>query len=284
MSEQRNLTTVPKGQVPQQRQEADLKRARDSLMAISEKDVYWVAGRKAPSAHLVREMAKLEEVPIKYQIVKVWKTKEECGCILRGWKGPEENPIIEISDSVVHNFQLLLLESVLDAIANGLKMGKQDYFLDDRDWEISADGWPVITNRDVQLQILRNHLGKAKFAERDAVTKCERRILMKLMGKYEDWDNDEEQTEGQTPPVQQSEREPQTLEEYRQAIRTIILAMTDNDKMKAQQLLMELSQVENYEPVMLVTNINNLDYAREILARVRQKEIDMKKGEENERK
>ena len=277
MSEQRNLTTVPRGQVPQQRQEADLKRARDSLLAVSEKDTYWVAGRKAPSAHLVREMAKLEEVPIKYQIVKVWKTKEECGCILRGWKGPEENPIIEISDSVVHNFQLLLLETILDAIANGLKMGKQDYFLDDRDWEISADGFPVITNRDVQLQILRNHLGKAKFAERDAVTKCERRILMKLMGKYEDWGEDEESLKDRFPLLERTEREPQTLEEHRQAIRTIILSLVNNDAEKAQQLLMELSKVEGHIPVMKVTTIDNLEHAREILARARQKEIEAKR-------
>lgn len=288
----RSLTTVPKPQVPAQQVQAEqfIKRTRDALVSVTPKDMYSVGGGKtAPNAHMVDAMAALEEIPIKVEILKVWKTKEDCGIIMRGWKGDKDNPIIEMSDSVVHNFPALFIESVFDALANGIKIptgrileryGRkypetEDYSLTNLDWELGADGWPVVTNMTVQLQLLRNHLKKMSFAERDCVTKCRRRILLKLMGKY-----DTTKEEGQNEEVEAvreektDEIEPKTLNDYKSKIYDTILMLAQNDKVEAGHILMEISKVEGFMPVQQVASIDNLDHAAEILARVRQKIIE----------
>ena len=187
----------------------------------------------------------------------------------------------------------MLIESFFDVIANGIqlptgemyndKFGNarqkmEKYRLTDMDWEIGTDGFPVILNRDVQFQILKNNFSHIKFAERDAITKCERRVLLKLMGKYHDEKREEEESPLPEPMAQREEQEPNTLEETQDAIRVVLLRIAGGNGAKAQELLGEISQVdEKWLAVRKPAEIFDINHAREILARARQKGIDTQK-------
>ena len=282
MAEQsKSLVMTPKTDL--QNREKQLGMVKDRILAVGDKDFYSVGGGKtAPSSHLVREMAKLEDPPIKWELLDFGKNKKGAWAKIHAWKGDKDNPIVELEDGIHHDFELMLIESFFDVIANGIRLpagnGMEKYYLTDNDWEIGTDGFPVILNRDVQFQILKNNFSHIKFAERDAITKCERRVLLKLMGKYHDEKREEEESPLPEPMAQREEQEPNTLEETQDAIRVVLLRIAGGNGAKAQELLGEISQVdEKWLAVRKPAEIFDINHAREILARARQKEIDTQK-------
>ena len=280
MSEQKSLVMTPKPD-PSQARDKQLAMVKDRILAVGDKDFYSVGGGKtAPSSHLVREMAKLEDPPIKWELLDFGKNKRGAWAKIHAWKGDKDNPIVELEDGIHHDFELMLIESFFDVIANGIRLpagnGMEKYYLTDNDWEIGTDGFPVILNRDVQFQILKNNFSHIKFAERDAITKCERRVLLKLMGKYHDEKREEEEPSQPEPSAHREEREPGSLEETQDAIRTVLLRVAGGNGAKAQDLLGEISQVdEKWLAVRKPAELFDINHAREVLARARQKEIDM---------
>lgn len=197
MAEQR-LTTVPKGQVParqyQEPEPIDPQKAKHDLLRFTTRDIYTVGGKKAPTVRIIRQWAR--DAGISTEVIEYGKNKDSAWAKVRGWKGTKENPERTAESVVVHVFSHLLVSMTFDAIANGIKVytGKMKTSRQGNDYpeqilyqptpeevEIGEDGWPRIKNNKVQFQLLKNHLDKIKFAERDAVGKAEGGVILKLL-------------------------------------------------------------------------------------------------------
>ena len=241
---------------------------------LTTRDTYEVAGRggskrREPAARLVRRWAQMKG--IKSRIIDIGKDKERAWARVAAWTGDEKNPTQYGERAVFHVFDMMMIEAIFDAMKDGMymptgesyesgapKMGRQ--FLAEEDVEMTESGWPRIVNPIFQLQLMKNHLQKIKFAERDALGKAERAAFL-LVLNYE--------TGGEEGATESKGDQPMTLNQYRQEIRKGLMHLCDTDEAKCMEKLAELSLVEGkYPKVQKLGDIASIEHAEEILARV----------------
>lgn len=268
----------------------DLQEELKRYKQITSRDFYSPArGVREPSARVVREWAKQHNLSC--EVVEWGKDKDKAWCKVRGWKGSKENPEAVREAVVAHVFEHMLIEAVIDAIHNGIKIptggldkyGRPEmekvYLRPEKDWTVDQEkGWPVITNHKVQLQIFKNHLEKIKFAERDARTKAERIVFLELLGlpselqrveSEEAGEDTEYDEESQQRPGEQAEL-PDELTELRRQIWQALLKLSGGSSQKAYAELRSISQVTGeHEGVTNLADISSVDHARTILSRIK---------------
>lgn len=285
---------LPATRQPNPSEAVDVAKEKENFLTISQKEAFYsVSNKQAPTARIVREWAKAEG--INYKVLEYGKDENKAWAKVAAWKGDFNNPEAYAEEPIVHVFSHLLVEATFDAIANGLKVptgrvlknnwGKsyletKDYFLTKDDWEIGAEThWPKITNPLVQFQLLRNHLGKIKTIERDAVTKAERRAEYKILTKIGRIKEDEQpEVEGEKEEPTDIPGEPETLEDTLSLIRTGLLKLADDSREEAQKKLTEIAaKINPHVPISRLNEITTMEQAEEILSRVRQALIEKEK-------
>lgn len=285
----RNLTTVAKPAVPAQRPESYAREKEKFLAPSVEKDFYKAGTQQVPSARVVREWA-LAQGDIFTELVSFGKDQDHAWAHVRGWRGPKETPYQVADMPIVVWFAHELTKSVFDAMANGLWLTGEPrkYFLQREDWEIGSNGWPVVTDSAVQLQLLRNHLAKISVAERMAVTKAERAVQLKLMHRTEllgpDDDEDDQPSESVPPPPQppkpasRSEEAPKppetqqaTFDALRLQCRDILRELCNGNKEVGEQMLLDVTGElpGDYPAVRLISEITSIHHARAVLVRLK---------------
>lgn len=273
---------------PQEEKLIDVKGELTKYHRLTSKEMYPVGGgRKAPSARLAQYWANMRDLHSEPVHGEVGKDKWKAWAMVRGWQGKREEA--EATSSfryayVCHVFSELLAESVLDAIANGLQMPSGDYYpsgapriekryLDDGDYEIGDGGWPIITNKAIQLQVMRNHLAKIKFAERDALTKAERAVYLKLLNSpWQEKPGDGEEESRSTPDSDKKT----DLGSLKQHIWSALMSLSGGKEfgpiLKSVSIISDPQSGKIIFPeVNSIESITSLEHAEEIMARIEAK-------------
>ena len=279
---------------------SSLVREYEATQQFTERDFYSVQGKRRPSARLTIEIAKYDK-RISTEILEIGKDKEKAWCKVRAWIAEDESRIYRDA-AVIHYYEHLLLDAVFDAITNGINVptGETEYrFGKERavtekiqpTYEISADGWPVITDITVQLQLMKNHLQKITFAERDAHTKAEIRALTRVLGMKEDGEGDDSEfspenespviTKQQSPqpqPQAQKKEPPKKADGPPETLGDIFTAIRGHFKLCA-------SLDNTFDPSVFLRDVGKVQYlgdmkdmdaARELLARIAAVETKLK--------
>ena len=275
-----DLALRDKGAVPAR--EINVKGELSQYRRITDRDMYTVQGRRTPSARLVREWATLNDLHC--EIAEAGKDKEKAWCRVRGWQGDKDAPKKVREAYVCHVFSHLLAKAVIDAISNGITVPSGESYpsgaprmkkayIAEGDYEVGVDGWPVIKNPVIQFQVMKNHLNKIEFSERDALTKAERAVFLKLLDST--WHEDE--VSSQEPEEQPSPRKDQKLdlEGMRGEIWNSLLLLCNGNTSAAYQKLAVLSEVTDpatkktlFPSVSRVSDVAHKEHAEEIMARV----------------
>lgn len=276
---------------PQEEKPIDVRGELTKYQQLTTREWYSVGGgRRAPSARLVQYWANLND--LQSEIVEIGKDEKRAWCRVRGWRGEKASAHDFREAYVCHVFSQMLAESVLDALANGLFMPSGDYYpsgaprmekryLDEDDYTIGEEGWPVVTNRAIQLQVMRNHLAKIKFAERDALSKAERVVYLKLLNSP--WGDKAEDGEGEGDKSSRGSEETQTtrhgasnLGSLKQQIWSGLMTLSGGNEFAP--ILKSISAVTDpqsgkiiFPEVINIESIANFEHAEEILARVEAK-------------
>lgn len=239
MAEERRLATYQKPQQSQARV-VDLHDLRREMTTPTTDDMYSVNKKSRPGARIARALAL--ESNISHKIIAYGKDDKQAFCHVRGWIGPEENPIMQVEQIVIERYDDLLRQAVFDAIDNGMYIptGRRDNYgrLETRkgtpDWDMGPDGFPILKDKMAQFQLMKNHLNKIKFAERSVKGKAERNCIFTLLGKDDEGRNDEPE-EIEEPSVTKSTPEHDDLEGFRNRIRALLLKAYEGNKDTARE-------------------------------------------------
>jgi len=189
--EDKALVTQPRSQVRHGSDMSPVVRGYLESQEVSLDNFYVMNGKRVPSARVIKTIAKM--VPdLSVKIVECGKDDKKAWCRVKAWRGDEQHPIIMREAEVIHVFEHILRESIFDAIENGITVptGKmvQRYNKSVKEvekvipaYDVGEGGWPVLTNINVQMQLMRNHLKKITFAERDAHTKATIRAMKDII-------------------------------------------------------------------------------------------------------
>jgi len=296
MADDKRLTTVPKGNVPQQynsyqqnqpKAPIDPQQARDSYLQMTDDDYFAASGgKRAPSARLVRYWAKRDRLNSK--ILDFGKDSEKAWAKVKVWSGPEQNPTLVREDGVCILYKSLLVAAIYEAIQNGkwivtgFANGKPDRKKVFPNWELGPDGYPIIMDekhgKAVMFAIGKEYAEKVKFAERAAISSAEKRAFLKLMNKDDEHEHDaEEHIAGEKPPSEGNS----DLMELIGEIRKGIMELVKGDKDKGAQALKDITSLINandaqYPIITASVNIKSIDHAMRILDAIEE----MKKIEE----
>ena len=227
---------------------------------ITDKDFYFAGGKKAPSARIWSAVGYEEGVNTK--VVECYKDEEKAQATVRGWKGSEDNPDVVVERTVIHVFKILLFEAIMDAIDNGIKIKGQTI---KPSFDFDQEGKPYLTDNEAQLQLMRNHLQKMKFAERDAITKARSSVIKELTGKDQ---------RGST----NSEKEPQTQDEFLATLGAECRTCLDLSLgATPESLLVSLcGEAGISPPIKRISELKTKEEAQELLSRVRQRIISLR--------
>lgn len=296
---ERALITKPKLEM----QSAQAPEQELRSISAQKKYFYRVGGeegkeKKAPSAAMVFALSD-EHGNLFYEIVSAGKDAEKAWAHVQAWEGPRENPTRCLERYVCLRYIDDLTDATYRLLARGgisLFQGetwanrqpkKSWYRLQPDDWKIGEDGWPVILNPYVKLEIMQEHQRFRRFAERTAQTQAIRAALLQLLDST--WDEESEiQREEQVDSGQEHMEAPgdtrvtktsedvmtmdtrssaQSLGQMKSDIWKIILNVCDNQLPHAYSWLKEYGQMEGKPVLKTISDIADLEMAQEILAR-----------------
>ena len=299
---ERALVTRPKGEVPQ------MLEPEQELRSISaQKKYFYKVGmeegkeKKAPSAAMVFAKAD-EHGKLFYEILDAGKDGEKAWAHVRAWEGPQDTPQRRIERYVCLRFADDLMEAIYRLLAKGgVKLFQGDYWpnrqpkktwyrIREEDWKIDEDGWPLVVNPYVKLELMQEHQRFRRFAERTAQTQAIRAALLQLLDST--WDEESEMraeksedaepedtdsssvtemppaTEAQgATTIMDTRATPRTLGELKNALWTLVLKVCDGELPKAYAWLKDNGQMGGKPPIAKISDIPDLDMVQEIFAR-----------------
>ena len=250
MTEERRLSTYPQP-TQSQGQAVDLHSLRREITTPTSEDMYTVNKKRRPGARIARALAL--ESSINTKIIVFGKDKEQAFCHVRGWLGPEDAPIMQAESIVIERYDDLLRQAVFDAIDNGMFIptGRRDHNgrLETKkgipDFEFGPDGFPVLKERFAQFQLMKNHLGKIKFAERSTMGKAERNVILKLLGKEDDGNTGEESDKSTVSSNAPKSAQNDEMAAYRNRIIALLLKIHEGDKALAKATFLTVAKSLN---------------------------------------
>lgn len=290
MAEERRLSMYSKPQQAQGRA-VDLHSLRHEIATPTSEDMYRVNNKSRPGARIARALAL--ESNISTKIVAFGKDKEQAFCHVRGWLGPEDAPIMQVESIVIERYDDLLRQAVFDAIDNGMYIptGRRDQNgrLETKkaipEFEFGPDGFPVLKDKFAQFQLMKNHLGKIKFAERSTMGKAERNVILKLLGKDDDGSGGEESDRQTSTTNAQKSPQDDEMTAYRNRIIALLLKVHDNDKALAKATFLTVARSLNVA-ANLPSELKEIDDAKmiyeEILKNMKSEEPESEFEEEIE--
>lgn len=243
------LVTRPRAEYPANpASSVNLEKEKAQFLQTTNKDFYFVTGgKRVPSAKVIREWVKNQGIHI--EIIDYGKDKEHAWAHVRGYR--KEDPLVTREAVVIFVFADELVRMTFDAIDNGLQVGKNKVM---PAFDIGEEGWPILRNQEHQFQLLRNYLRKRQFSEREAVTKAESIVFLKLMG-IDNPDHDE-------PEQEEDHTEQQELQQLQSAIRAKLIQLHDGEKQKAIESFHEImKRFPGGEKIVNTTDIISIEMA-----------------------
>ena len=236
--EERRLATYQKPQaslgVP-----INLRTMRNELTTPTSKDTYSINNKVRPGAFIARVFAREDGIATK--IVDWGKDSEKAWCIVEGYL--IDRPAMSHQSIVVEYYSDLLRSAVFDAIENGIHVPTGER--DERgrlitrkvipEYEFGPDGFPTLKDNWARFQLMRNHLGKIKFAERSTMGKAQRNVILELLGKSPDAPAESQPASTKLTPEQDE------LETCRNRIRVVLMKACEGNRELAKETFADIA-------------------------------------------
>lgn len=168
-----------------------------------------------PTAYLLQTMATVQHINTKI-IEKIWENPDDLqraavSIRMKGWKGNEDRPEIVKDADLRLSMRTIAQRYVMDKLTPkkgyGDKPGK-DAEWKEEDVEISSNGWMQPMKMDKKIAMFSYLADQLNFLDRNAETKAERRLNMKLLG-FEWREGEEMQNDSKEVEIVRQETKPE---------------------------------------------------------------------------
>lgn len=261
----------PPASQEQKLREVSVSTANKELTTITSKNSYYVGGKRDYDMRVYRQLA--QDQGISMSIVSVTKDEQRTTAHVRVWKGPEKEPVAisEAAVVILHKHELQML--IMDAVENGMTVtsgfdevsGKPTRKKVYPEYTLGTDMFPVLSNAEQILTLMRTHIRECGFLERKAISFAKRNAIRDLI--MSDDEEEEIQPEQAAQSSEKKTTEADDVQKLRNQIGMLFFHAAEENREVAIQMFSDFAKtVKGAENARSLKDIASVEVLKAILA------------------